>query len=79
MSNGFFIECPLDGTFADACQVMVSTEYGRKEAMATIFHSNYRKGQEFFTGQAERKLSCHESKVQLKDQENQVEKNSPLP
>ena len=74
MSNGFFIECPLDGTFADACQVMVSTEYGRKEAMATIFHSNYRKGQEFFTGQAERKLSCHESKVQLKDQENQVEK-----
>ena len=38
------------------------------------FHSNYRKGQEFFTGQAERKLSCHESKVQLKDQENQVEK-----
>ncbi len=37
MANGFFIECPLDGDFANVRQVMISTQYGREEGLATIF------------------------------------------
>lgn len=54
MSNGYLIECPADGEFADADQVSVSTERGRAEATATILRRDktmekralYREGQE---------------------------------
>lgn len=54
MSNGYLIECPMDGEFADADQVTVSTESGREEALAAILRRDgvtekralYRAGQE---------------------------------
>ena len=36
MANGFFIECPLDGIFANAYQITMSMERGKKNAMFTI-------------------------------------------
>lgn len=36
MANGFFIECPLDGIFADADQITVSMERGKENALCTI-------------------------------------------
>lgn len=40
MSNGYLIECPLDGRFMDADQVEVSIESGKKEALAAILRGN---------------------------------------
>lgn len=42
MSNGYLIECPLDGCFADADQVTVSIESGKEEALAAIRQSGKR-------------------------------------
>lgn len=36
MANGFWIECPLDGTFANATQITVSADRGKENAMCTI-------------------------------------------
>ncbi len=36
LANGFFIECPLDGTFSNAKQVTLSVESGKEEGLATI-------------------------------------------
>ena len=40
MSNGYLIECPLDGSFADADQVTVSIESGKAEALAAILRKD---------------------------------------
>ena len=53
LANGYLIECPLDGRFADAAQVTVSVERGREEALAVIVRRDgsvktralYREGQ----------------------------------
>lgn len=54
MANGYLIECPLDGVFADAVQVMVCVEWSVKEALASILRRDgrtekqavYREGKE---------------------------------
>ncbi len=40
MANGYLIECPLDGCFFDADQVITSIESGRREALATVFRKD---------------------------------------
>lgn len=40
MSNGYLIECPLDGCFFDADQVITSIESGRREALSTVFRKD---------------------------------------
>lgn len=40
MSNGYLIECPLDGSFADANQVITSIESGKEEALASILRKD---------------------------------------
>lgn len=36
MANGFLIECPVDGRFADANQITVSMDRGRENALYTV-------------------------------------------
>lgn len=36
MANGFWIECPLSGDFANASQITVSADRGKENAMCTI-------------------------------------------
>lgn len=36
MANGFLIECPVDGQFADANQITVSMDRGRENALCTV-------------------------------------------
>lgn len=36
MANGFFIECPLDGTLSNVRQVTLSTKSGKEKGLATI-------------------------------------------
>ncbi len=40
MANGYLIECPLDGCFFDADQVITSIESGRREALSTVFRKD---------------------------------------
>lgn len=40
MANGFLIECPLDGRFADADQITVSMDRGKENALYTIITRN---------------------------------------
>lgn len=36
MANGFLIECPMDGRFANAYQITISMDRGRENALCTI-------------------------------------------
>lgn len=36
MANGFWIECPLNGVFTNACQITVSVDRGKENAAYTI-------------------------------------------
>lgn len=42
MANGFFIECPMDGTFSNAYQVTVSMDRGRENSLCTIVRRDYK-------------------------------------
>lgn len=56
MANGYLIECPLDGRFADAAQVRVCIEQGKKEALASILRRDGKTEKRMFYREGREKL-----------------------
>jgi len=57
MANGFLIECPLNGVFANANQVTMSMNRGKKNAMFTIIRRD---------GRVEKRAAYQEGKEKVK-------------
>lgn len=58
MANGFWIECPMDGMFANASQVTVSTDRGKNNAMFTIIRRD---------GNVEKRAMYQDGKRKIKE------------